>query len=74
MTSFQCAKITNLSQYLFMFRFLLDDDKIVKYSTPSQGYWRWGNLPGTSLWPTSDAPFDQPVRFIISILYDYMTL
>ncbi|XP_067946744.1 beta-1,3-glucan-binding protein-like [Watersipora subatra] len=46
----------------------LNDEKIVDFPTPSQGFFRWGNLPGANIWGNSkNAPFDHPFYLIINL-------
>jgi len=47
--------------------FYLDDEKIVTFNTPQQGFFRWGNLPGNNIWNAPNAPFNHPFYLIINV-------
>ena len=45
--------------------FYLDGDHVVRFATPDEGFFRWGNLPGENIWAHADnAPFDNEVSQI----------
>ena len=47
------------------FSFYLDNDKVARFATPGQGFFRWGNLPGANIWAhANNAPFDKEVRLL----------
>lgn len=48
----------------FLFSFYLDGGHIKRFATPSQGFFRWGNLPGNNIWAhANNAPFDKEVGY-----------
>ena len=59
-----CSTISFCLKYCFpSYSFLLDEERVAKFTTPSQGFWRWGNIPGKNLWGNSrNAPFDKEVN------------
>jgi len=48
--------------------FYLDNDKVARFATPSQGFFRWGNLPGANIWShANNAPFDKEFYLIMNV-------
>lgn len=46
----------------------LDDDLVARFSTPSQSFFRWGNLPGSNPWGSAkNAPFDKEFYLIMNV-------
>lgn len=49
-------------------QFSLDNQQVAKFNTPSQGFFRWGNLPGGNIWGSSkNAPFDKEFYLILNV-------
>ena len=57
------SELTNLFN-VFLGRIGVDDEMILNFPTPTNGYWGYGGFTGTNPWTQAgrDAPFDKEVR------------